>query len=162
MTTVRPFRAHRYDARRVDLTRVLAPPYDVIAADERGTLYERDPHNAVRLELTRERDDEAATDYSEVATTLSAWCESGVLCRDREPAFYLLRQRFRSPSGELLQRDGFFAELKLEDYAKRVVRPHERTMAAPVADRELVDSHVLRDSNRVRHSVCFPNCRSHR
>jgi uncharacterized protein (DUF1015 family) len=32
-------------------------------------------------------------------------------------------------------REGFFALLQLEDYARRVVRPHERTLAGPKADR---------------------------
>ena len=35
MTTIRPFRALRYDPARVDLSRVLAPPYDVVAAEDR-------------------------------------------------------------------------------------------------------------------------------
>ncbi|HEU4430821.1 MAG TPA: DUF1015 domain-containing protein, partial [Myxococcota bacterium] len=34
-----------------------------------------------------------------------------------------------------LARTGFFCALKLEDYAKRIVRPHERTLAGPKADR---------------------------
>ena len=51
MTTIRAFRALRYDTKRVDLSRVLAPPYDVVAPEERHALYDRDPYNAVRLEL---------------------------------------------------------------------------------------------------------------
>jgi len=35
MTEVRSFRALRYDTRRVELSRVIVPPYDVIAPDER-------------------------------------------------------------------------------------------------------------------------------
>ena len=40
-----------------------------------------------------------------------------------------------APSGEVLERVGYFAELGLEDYDARVVRPHERTLAGPKADR---------------------------
>ena len=36
MTAARPLRALRYDTNRVDLSRVIVPPYDVIADDERG------------------------------------------------------------------------------------------------------------------------------
>ena len=53
MARIRPFQALRYDADRVDLSEVIVPPYDVIAHDERENFYERDPHNAIRLELTR-------------------------------------------------------------------------------------------------------------
>ncbi len=135
MTDLRPFRALRYDTRRVELDRVLAPPYDVVTADERADLYASDPHHAIRLELTRDAAREATTDYREVADNLTAWRREGVLVRDRAPALYAYRQVFRSPDGALLSRDGFFAELSLEDYGTRVVRPHERTLAGPKADR---------------------------
>ncbi|MCZ6781981.1 MAG: DUF1015 domain-containing protein [Proteobacteria bacterium] len=135
MTVVRPFRALRYDPARVDLGRVVVPPYDVITAEERETLYARDPHCAVRLELTRDVADESSTDYTEVAETLAAWRRSGVLTGDAARAFYAMRQRFRAPDGRELVRDGFFAALRLESYDARVVRPHERTMAGPKADR---------------------------
>ena len=45
MTAARPFRAVRYDPLRVDLSAVIVPPYDVIAADERASFFDRDPHN---------------------------------------------------------------------------------------------------------------------
>lgn len=135
MARIQPFRALRYDAKRVDLSQVIAPPYDVVARDERGRLYDRDPHNAVRLELTRNVEDEADTDYSEVRTILDAWQKSSVLLRDPAPAIYALRQSFEAPDGSRVEREGFFASLQLEDYATRVVRPHERTLAGPKADR---------------------------
>ena len=53
MTAIRPFRALRYDPGRVDLERVIAPPYDVVTPEERRRYWERDPHSAIRLELTR-------------------------------------------------------------------------------------------------------------
>lgn len=135
MTVTRPFRAVRYDPARVELGRVIVPPYDVIAADERGRFFDRDPHNAIRLELTRDVADEAGTDYAEVAETFEAWREAGVLVQDDTPAFYVMRQTFAAPTGETLTRIGFFAELGLADYDERVVRPHERTLAGPKADR---------------------------
>ena len=82
MTVVRPFRALRYDTSRVDLSSVIVPPYDVIAADERDSFFDRDPHNAIRFELTRDATDEASTDYSWIRETLDAWRASGVLIRD--------------------------------------------------------------------------------
>jgi uncharacterized protein (DUF1015 family) len=135
MTDIRPFRAHRYDLGRVDLSRVIVPPYDVIADDERGAYYDRDRYNAIRLELVRDAGSEAAADYHEVRDTLAAWIAERVLVRDPRPAFYAMRQRFTSPDGGSLERTGFFAALKLEDYSARIVRPHERTLAGPKADR---------------------------
>ncbi len=135
MTAVRAFRAVHYDTDRVELARVIVPPYDVIAHDERAAFYDRDPHNAIRLELVKNVADEAATDYAEVAQTLSTWLSQGVLVRDAAPALYVMRQRYVAPGGESLERTGFFAELGLEEYSAGVVRPHERTLSGPKADR---------------------------
>lgn len=135
MAVVRPFRGLRYDPKRVDFSQVIVPPYDVVAPEERASFFDRDPHNAIRFELTRRVSDEAQTDYAEVAATLAGWRRSGVLIRDRLPAYYVMRQRFVAPDGKHLERIGFFGELRLEDYATRVVRPHERTLAGPKADR---------------------------
>ena len=135
MTKARPFRAVRYDTRRVDLSKVIVPPYDVIAPDERERYFERDPHNAIRFELTRKVEEEAGADYAEIAGLLEAWRSSGVLIRDERPGYYVMKQRFEAPGGEVLERIGFYAELGLAEYDERVVRPHERTLAGPKADR---------------------------
>ncbi len=135
MTDVRPFRGLRYDSARCELSRVIVPPYDVVTPDERRVFWERDPHNAIRLELTKEVAEEGATDYAEVAATLDAWQRERVLLRDSKPAIYGLRQHYVGPDGTTRVREGFFAALRLEPYEKRIVRPHERTLAGPKADR---------------------------
>jgi uncharacterized protein (DUF1015 family) len=135
MTDVVPFRALRYHSGRVELERVLAPVYDVVAEQDRAVFYDRDPHNALRLVLTRTSAEEAATDYAHVARQLAQWRAKGVLVLDSEPALYVLRQRFRAPGGSELERVGFFAALRLEDYGRRIVLPHETTLARPKADR---------------------------
>jgi len=114
---------------------VLAPVYDVVAPEDRPLYWERDPYNALRLELTKRVEEEAETDYAETSARLAEWRRAGVLVRDAEPALYVLRQRFAAPDGRRLARTGFLAALRLEDYAKRIVRPHERTLAGPKADR---------------------------
>ena len=99
MTEVQAFRAFHYDTTRIDLSRVIVPPYDVIAPDERALYYDRDPHSAIRLELTRDVASEAKTDYAEVARTLADWRREGVLVQDPVPALYGLRQRFQDARG---------------------------------------------------------------
>ncbi len=150
MTDVRPFRALRYDAARVDLARVIAPPYDVIAAAERRVLYERDPHNAVRLELVRDVAAEPTTDYAEIRERLAAWRREGILVRDPRPAFYALRQRFKGPDGAPRERLACFGLVRCEDYESRSVRPHERTLAGPRRDR-----HKLLRATRANLSSVF-------
>jgi len=150
VTQVRPFRGLRYDTARVDLSRVIVPPYDVITPEERVAFHERDPHNAIRIELPRDVGADGAPDYADVARTLAAWREEGVLRRDADPALYALRQRFEAPDGRSHLREGFFGLLHLEDYDARVVRPHERTLAGPKADR----LRLLRDT-RANLSIVF-------
>jgi uncharacterized protein (DUF1015 family) len=135
VTDVVPFRALRYDPCRVDLASVLVPPYDVIAPAERERYWTRDPHCAIRLDLTRSAADEGAADYRDVAERLRAWQAEGVLIRDPARALYVLQQRFSDPSGRELRRLGFFGALRLEDYERRVVLPHERTLRGPKDDR---------------------------
>ena len=135
MTVARPFCGIRYNTENVKLSNVIVPPYDVIAADERETYFARDPHNAIRLELTRDAADEAGADYSDVGQALASWRASGVLFRDENPRYYVMCQRFTAPAGVVHERVGFFAELGLEDYSERIVRPHELTLAGPKADR---------------------------
>jgi uncharacterized protein (DUF1015 family) len=135
VSDVRPFRALRYDPERVDLAQVLVPPYDVISAADRARLYDRSDHSAIRLELTRELSEEAGTDYAWVRRTLDGWRDAKALIQDERPAFYGLRTRFVTPEGDEACREGFFGSLHLEDYERRIVRPHERTLAGPKADR---------------------------
>src|SRR5262249_2684247 len=75
MAAVSPLRAVRYDpSRSGELRHVIAPPYDVISPQEQAALYDRSPHNVVRLILAREtpRADSAAR-------ALAAWVEERVL-----------------------------------------------------------------------------------
>ncbi len=135
MADVQPFRALRYDPARVDLSQVITPPYDVVSPEERRRFYERDPYCAIRLDLTREVEEESETDYGHVRGLLDGWRSEGVLALDSRPSLYLLRQRFATPEGESHERRGFFAAVRLEDYDRRIVRPHERTLSGPKADR---------------------------
>jgi uncharacterized protein (DUF1015 family) len=131
MAIVRPFRALRYDPAVVgSIASVVAPPYDVIGAEEQNRLYESSPYNAVRLDLSRDRDR-----YGAASRSFAEWRERGVLVRDPDPVFYLYAQRHRLKGGEEHERFGFFARLRLEEFASGKVLPHEKTLASPKADR---------------------------
>ncbi len=54
MANIQAFRGLRFDLSRVgSLSSVVAPPYDVIDERLQNELYERNPHNVVRLILNR-------------------------------------------------------------------------------------------------------------
>jgi len=124
MAAVKPFRAERYDeAQAGPLDRLVAPPYDVISAEERRELLSRSPYNVVHLTLP-ESEEQAGRD-------LADWRSAGVLARDGEPAYWLLSQEYVGPDGVARTRSGIVASLTAEPYEHRVVLPHERTHSGP-------------------------------
>jgi uncharacterized protein (DUF1015 family) len=132
---VAPFLGIRYDGARVgDMSRVLAPPYDVIGEVERAELEARHPQNVVRIELPRGEGDAR---YAEAAQLLGAWREEGILRADASPALYVYEEQFTLPQapGRIYTRRGFFAAVRLEPFERRVVLPHEKTLAGPKEDR---------------------------
>src|SRR5207237_3291437 len=132
---VAPFQGERYAA--VDqLSRLIAPPYDVIDAAERAHLAALDEHNIVHVMLPEAPDGRAPdTRYAMAAELLAGWRKRGVLQRDPAPALYVLAQDFTLPTGERRTRCGVFAAVKAEGYEPRRIRPHEKTHAGPKADR---------------------------
>ena len=129
MAEIQPFAGIQY--RDADLSRVLAPPYDVIPPAYRDELYARDPHNVVRVILNRTHGDEG---YAEAGETFRRWQAEGVLQADATPAVYVLEQAF-AEAGRTLRRFGLLARFRAEDPAARVILPHEHTRAAAKEDR---------------------------
>jgi len=132
---VAPFQGERFaDVER--LSRVIAPPYDVIDAGERTQLAALDEHNIVHVMLP-EAPEGPSPDarYAVAAELLAAWRKRGVLMRDPAPALYVLAQDFTLPTGDRRTRCGVFAAVKAEGYEPRRIRPHEKTHAGPKADR---------------------------
>ena len=140
MAEIAAFRGILYDTARVEPTRVLAPPYDVIDEEERQELLALDPHNSVRLILPEGDGDEK---YQVAARTLNAWLEEQVLRRDQRPALYRYHQVFTSAElgGRTITRRGFIAAVRLHAFDERIILPHERTLSGPKVDRlKLMDA----------------------
>lgn len=131
MADVQPLRALHYDqAAAGPLQDLVAPPYDVIDAEQRAELAARSPHNAVRVDLPQ-----GADPYAEAARLMDAWQAEGALVRDDEPALWALTQDYTGPDGASKTRRGFFARVRVEDYGPGRIRPHERTHPGPKEDR---------------------------
>jgi uncharacterized protein (DUF1015 family) len=140
MAEIAAFRGILYDTARVQPSRVLAPPYDVIDDEERQELLAMDPHNAVRLILP---DGDGDQKYQNAAGVLNAWIEEQVLRRDQRPALYRYHQVFTSAElgGRTITRKGFIAAVRLHRFDERIILPHERTLSGPKVDRlKLMDA----------------------
>ncbi|HVP67431.1 MAG TPA: DUF1015 domain-containing protein [Anaeromyxobacteraceae bacterium] len=137
MPAVAPFRGLRYALGGSDVTSAIAPPYDVISPAQREALAARSPNNVVRVILEPERpgDGPGADRYARSAATFRHWLEAGVLQRDPSPAVYPLEQTFLTPDGRERVRRGIVAAVRLHDFQDGPVRPHENTLAGPLADR---------------------------
>jgi len=132
MADVLALQTLRYDLDRTGgLQDVVAPPYDVIDAEQRLTLEARSPYNIVRVDLPEGGEDR----YDRAAARLAAWEQEGVIIRDAEPALWTLRQDYTGPDGHARTRNGFFARVRVEDYGPGRIRPHERTHPGPKQDR---------------------------
>ena len=131
MIRIAPFRALCYSRKKIkDLSKVIAPPYDVISKDEQDKLYKKSAYNFVRLDLSQDPDS-----YNAVAQLLGEWQNQGVLERDETPAIYFSSHSFKLKSDEQKVRLGFFALTELQDFSTGAIRPHEKTLDAPKEDR---------------------------
>ena len=131
MADVEPLRALHYDLDRTrGLQDVVAPPYDVIDAHQRGDLEASSPYNVVRIDLPVGIDP-----YANAERLLEAWREEGVIVRDEQPALWPLVQDYIGPDGQARRRTGFLARVRVEDYGPGRIRPHERTHPGPKEDR---------------------------
>lgn len=131
MARITPFRGILYNQKKVhDLSKVTAPPYDVITPEEQERLYRRSPHNVVRLILNRDPDH-----YESVARLFESWQAEEILVRDEAPAIYFLSHRFTLKEEGEKERKGFIALTRIEDFSSGKIRPHEMTLEGPKEDR---------------------------
>ncbi|MBN2138863.1 MAG: DUF1015 domain-containing protein [Sedimentisphaerales bacterium] len=133
---IRSFRAFRFDSAVVgDSGDCIAPPYDVINADQQESLYEKNDYNIVRIirAKTSSSDTDADNQYTRARDYLDKWISDGALKQDSTEAVYAYVQDY--DLGEThLQRLTFIALAELEDFGD-VVKPHEEILSKPMQDR---------------------------
>lgn len=137
MVAIRPFSALRYHPTVAgELSRLLAPPYDVIDPDEQEQLYGASDYNIVRLILGKQFPTDTPSDnrYTRAQRDFAAWRTQGILRQDATPAYYLIEHTFQD-EGAARRRLGFIALLQLDDATRGSVYRHEATLAAPKEDR---------------------------
>jgi uncharacterized protein (DUF1015 family) len=128
------FRGLRYAPAIAPLERLIAPPYDVVDADERACLAARSPYNSIRLELPAADPGRGLDRYQAAAALLASWRAAGVLVPDPNPSLYVYKMGFLDDAGGARSTTGVIGALGLEPFGGAVV-PHEQTMAAPGRDR---------------------------
>jgi len=135
MAAISPLAAIRYpQTRQSDL---VAPPYDVLGANDKAALQAANGHNVVGLDLPHIPPKDAGPDeaYAAAAHTLRMWLETGILRRDDRPALYPYLQTY-TVGGVTYKRRGLFCRVRLEEFGRGgTIHPHEQTFSGPKEDR---------------------------
>lgn len=129
MAEIKPFRALRYAEAAGDISELTCPPYDIITEEQRRAFLSENPHNVIRLELPR-----GDRPYEEAGETLREWEKNGILKRDTDPGFYIYEEEFTA-SGAKKKVRGLVCLVRLEEYSKGIVLPHEETLSKAKEDR---------------------------
>ncbi len=139
MAEIRPFRALRFTPAAGPMEELVCPPYDIISESQRQAYLARNPHNIIRLELPRD----GADPYQEAGATLRRWIAEGILRQDDRPALYVYEIEFSvdGPSdisgmhGGRRSVMGLIGLVKLEEFEKGIILPHEETLSKAKTDR---------------------------
>lgn len=129
MADIRPFKALRFTEKAGNICDNVCPPYDIISEEERTALLKTSENNVIRLELPRGDDP-----YAVAGKTLEKWLEEGILATDSEDGIYVYQEDFECEGNNYSIR-GIICRVKLEEFSKGVVLPHEETLSKAKADR---------------------------
>ncbi|MFQ5831678.1 MAG: DUF1015 domain-containing protein [Candidatus Thorarchaeota archaeon] len=145
MVRVIPFRAFRYDETKVgDLSKVVAPPYDIIKGQKVDELQSLSDYNIswIIKNRPREGDTPENNQYTRARDLLNQWMEERIVIQDEQEAFYVYGQNF-SVNNQDLFRFGFIGLIQLEDFTQEApesgmfagVLQHEETLPKDIQDR---------------------------
>lgn len=125
----KPFKGLLFNPRKIgDIASCVCPPYDVVSSVR--TYYERNPFNAIRLELPISQP--SGNKYITAKQTMDEWLKNGVLEADGKDTIYVYEQEFSVDNVSYLRR-GFIALNKLQ---KDRILTHEETRTKAKKDRE--------------------------
>lgn len=138
MKRILPFKGLKYNKNIVgNLSTVLSPPYDIISAQQQKSLLSVHPFNVIRLEYGEmiETDSDSDNRYTRSVQALTEWMYSGVLVPDRQPSVYIYGQEFENEKGEKLVSKGIICLVRLEEFEKGRIIPHEQALSKAKSDR---------------------------
>ena len=138
MATIRPMKALRYDCGKAGkIESLTCPPYDIISEEQRQAYLRANPNNVIRLELPK-----GERPYEEAKETLESWKREGILKRDDKDSYYIYEEEF-TVKGKTYRLKGFIGQVKLEEFSKGVVLPHEETLSKAKEDRFQLMKHTF-------------------
>ena len=134
MVDILPFNGLRFDLNLTGaLSKIIAPPYDIISPLQKQQLKDQSPYNIVNLTLPDDSNDKSR--YENAKITLQDFIKKGILKVDPEKCFYVFEEFFTDDDGRVLSFTGLVGLLKIEDYSAGKVLRHEKTLSKPKEDR---------------------------
>lgn len=139
MPAIYPFRAVQYHRGEGDVSKLVAPPYDVLDRTAKDKLLAHDQPNIVAIDLphTPAKELGPAETYQAAGERYRAWLSNGMLSRRATPAIFAYRQTFAF-QGATHQRCGMACTLDAAPFGPRAgggILPHEETFSGPKEDR---------------------------
>lgn len=128
MAQLKGMRALRFSAAAGQIGELCCPPYDIISDEQRKAYIARNEHNVIRLELPKGEDP-----YGEAGRVLKDWMDKGIITRDEE-SLYIYEEEFTA-YGQRMKVKGMIGRVKLEEFSKGIVLPHEETLSKAKEDR---------------------------
>ena len=130
MALVKGFKGLRFNtAKSGDISTVVCPPYDIISEEQRLEYIKENEYNIIRLELPKGDDP-----YNNAKTILDEWLEKGILTREESNAVYIYEEEFTA-YGKQYKVKGCIVRVKIEEFEKGVILPHEFTLSKAKEDR---------------------------
>ena len=97
MPEILPFKGIIYNKDKVgDISKVVAPPYDVISPSQQDFYYKLHPYNIIRIILGKEEpgDNLEKNKYIRAKEFFREWLSQGVLIKEKIPSIYVYYQKY--------------------------------------------------------------------
>ncbi len=130
MAEIKPFKALRFNTEKAgSIEELVCPPYDIISEEQRQTYLQKNENNIIRLELPK-----GEHPYEEAGETLRKFKKKGILKNDEFEAVYIYEEEF-TVGGDTRSFKGCIVRVKIEEFSKGVILPHEETLSKAKEDR---------------------------
>ena len=130
MAEIKAFKGLRYTEKAGDINEIVCPPYDIISEQQRMEYLKTNENNIIRLELPK-----GENSYQVAGETLKKWLNDGILAKDDKESIYVYEMDFSAKNKKGIKVKGFISLVKLEEFSKGIVLPHEETLSKAKTDR---------------------------
>lgn len=133
MAEIKAFKGLRFTDKAGEIGKVCCPPYDIISPEQKKKYITENPHNIIRLELPKTANDTDEA-YGKARAYLNEWLDEEILKCDEKPSIYIYEMVFDA-LGSNYSVKGYVSLVKLEEFSKGIILPHEETLSKAKEDR---------------------------